>query len=156
MPETVNQEATNETDQQQTAFTQDDVNRIVNDRLKREREKYADYEEVKGKAAKYDAYEEESKSAIQKATEKAEKLQIELDAMKKAAMVREIREKVAKTTGVPESLLSGETEEDCTAQAEAIKAFAKPSYPVIRDGGEPGNASSATTAQQFAAWFNNQ
>ena len=28
MPETVNQEATNETDQQQTTFTQDDVNRI--------------------------------------------------------------------------------------------------------------------------------
>lgn len=154
MSETVNQDVTVVEDQQ--TFTQDDVNRIVNDRLKREREKYADYAEVKEKAAKFDAAEEESKSAIQRATEKAERLQAELDSMKKADAVRTIREKVAKETGVPESLLSGETEEACTEQAEAIKAYAKPSYPVLRDGGESGGASPASTAQQFAEWFNNR
>lgn len=153
MAETVNQETTTGTEQ--TTFTQDEVNRIVNDRLKREREKYADYEEVKGKAAKYDAYEEESKSAIQKATEKAEKLQAEINAMKKAEEVRGIRAKVAQETGVPEHLLSGETEDACTAQAEAIKAFAKPTYPAVKDGGEPNVAPGASTAQQFASWFNN-
>ena len=53
--------------------TQEDLDIIVGERLKREREKYADYEALKEKAAKYDQAEEASKSELQKATEKAEK-----------------------------------------------------------------------------------
>jgi septal ring factor EnvC (AmiA/AmiB activator) len=151
MPETVNQDVT--VDEEQQTFTQADVNRIVNDRLKREREKYADYAEAKEKAAKYDAAEEESKSAIQKATEKADRLQAELDAIKKADEVRSIRAKVAKETGVPEGLLTGETEEACTEQAEAIKAYAKPSYPVIPDSGEVSNVSALKPEDKFREWF---
>lgn len=165
MAETVNQDATNnaqgqngtqgQTDTQKT-FTQDELNAIVNERLKREREKYPDYAALKEKAEKYDKYEEESKTEIQKMTEKADRLQKELDDIKHAESLREIRAKVAKETGVPENLLSGATEEDCKAQAEAIKAFAKPTYPSVRDGGEPGGNPGVTTAQQFADWFNEQ
>ena len=39
-------------------------------------------------------------------------------------------------TGVPAGLLSGASEEDCTAQAQAILEFARPGYPSVRDGGE--------------------
>ena len=159
MSETVNQEAangTNEGAQVQKTFTQEELNAIVNERLKREREKYADYSAIKEKADKYDRYEEESKSEIQKMTEKAEKLQKELDSMKQAETLRGIREKVAKETGVPENLLSGMTEEDCRAQAEGIKAFAKPAYPRVPDAGEPGGTPGASNAQLFADWFNNQ
>ena len=151
MSETVNQEVTIDEDQQ--TFSQADVNRIVNDRLKREREKYADYAEAKEKAAKFDAAEEESKSAIQKATEKADRLQAELDAIKKAEEVRTIRAKVAQATGVPAGLLSGDTEEACTEQAEAIKAFAKPSYPVVQDSGEVSNVSALKPEDKFREWF---
>lgn len=155
MPETVNQEATTNAQETKT-FTQEELNAIVSDRVKREREKHADYAELKEKADKLDKLEEASKSEIQKVTERAERLQQELDAIRQAEAIREIKAKVAKETGIPENLLTGSTEEECKAQAEAILAFAKPTYPVIRDGGETGGASGISTAQQFAQWFNNR
>ena len=137
MPETVNQEQqTNGQQQELKTFTQDELNAIVNDRLKRERDKYADFATLKEKAAKFDQLEEASKSEIQKITEKAAQLQQELDQIKQAESIREIRSKVSKETGIPDNLLTGATEEECKEQAEAIKAFAKPTYPTIRDGGE--------------------
>ena len=89
-------------------------------------------------------------------TEKAERLQKELDQIKQAEVIREMRSKVAKETGIPENLLTGSTEEECKAQADAIKAFATPTYPTIRDGGEVAGTSGGSTAQQFAEWFNNR
>ena len=86
--ETVNQE--NEateieaTEEQQQSFTQEELNAIVGKRLARAAEKYADYEELKAKAAKLDEIEESAKSELQKATEKAEKLEAELNSLKKA------------------------------------------------------------------------
>ena len=35
-------------------FTQSELDQIIGERLRREREKYADYDELKGKAEKYD------------------------------------------------------------------------------------------------------
>ena len=155
MSETVNQETATNVQETKT-FTQDELNAIVSDRVKREREKHADYAELKEKADRLDKLEEASKSEIQKVTERAERLQQELDAIKQAETVREIRAKVAKETGIPDNLLTGSTEEECKAQAEAIREFAKPTYPTIRDAGEVSNTSGGTTAQQFAQWFNNR
>ena len=59
MEETVKQE-------ESKTFTQDELNAIVSDRLKREREKYADYESLKEKATKLDEIEEASKTELQK------------------------------------------------------------------------------------------
>ena len=151
MSETVNQGVKGS---EEKTFTQSEMNAIINDRLKREREKYSDYEALKDKASKYDSYEESSKTAIQKITEKAEKLQKELDSMKQAESVRGIREKIAKETGIPVELLNGTTEEDCKTQAEAIKAYANPSYPDVKDKGETGGSPGMSTAQQFADWAN--
>ena len=155
MPETVNQEQQTNAPEQKT-FTQDELNAIVSDRVKREREKHADYAELKEKAMKLDQLEEASKSEIQKMTEKADRLQQELDQIRQAESIREIRAKVAAETGIPTNLLTGDTEEACKEQAEAIKAFAKPAYPTLRDAGEVGGASGTSTAKQFAEWFNNK
>lgn len=136
-------------------FTQEEVNAIVGKRLYEEKEKYADYDELKDKAAKYDEAEEASKSELQKATERAEDLQKEVDKMKRDKKLHEIRAKVAKETGVPENLLTGEDEESCTAQAKAVLKFAKPNaYPDVPDGGEVHNSPSGKTRDKFAAWFN--
>ena len=156
--ETVNQEnvdtATN-TEQQERTFTQDELNAIVEERIGRIRSKYSDYEDLRAKASKYDEAEEASKSELQKATERAEALQAELDGMKKDATLREVRTKVSTETGVPITLLTGETEEACSEQAKAILAFAKPDgYPVVKDGGEVTKVSKGTTSQQFADWLN--
>lgn len=78
----------------------------------------------------------------------------ELDGLKKANALREMREAVSKSTGVPASLLTGETEEACKAQAEAIRDYAKPSgYPQLRDGGEVHSTGAAATRDQFADWL---
>lgn len=156
--ETVNQGQNATENEAQKTFTQDELNAILNDRLGRERAKYGDYKDLKAKAEKYDAMEEEAKSELQKATEKATALQSELDSLKKANQVRELREKVAKETGVPSALLTADDEEECKAQAKAITEFAKgaSSYPNLRDGGEARGTIKNTTRQQFADWFNNQ
>lgn len=150
--ETVNQEVTEATER---TFTQAEVDAIVGDRLKRDRAKYSDYDDLKAKAAKFDELEEANKSELQKAVELNQTLQTELDALKNANALRDIRSKVAEETGVPVSLLTGETAEACREQAEAILGFAKPStYPAVRDGGEVTNVGKPSTRQQFANWAN--
>ena len=81
--ETVNQD-TNQVQEEPRTFTQEEVDRIVGDRLQRERAKYADFDAMKKKAAKFDEAEQAQKSELQKATERAEALQKELDILKHA------------------------------------------------------------------------
>lgn len=149
---TVTTQETNGESQTRT-FSQDEVNAIVGKRLAEEKVKYADYDDLKAKAAKFDEVEEANKSELQKATERAAALEKELNGLKKAEEVRIIRENVAKETGIPAHLLTGSTEEECKAQAAAIADYAKPSpYPAIKDAGEVNNVGKATTRQQFADW----
>ena len=153
--ETVNQD-NQAIENPERTFTQAEVDAIVGDRLKRDRQKYADYETLKEKADKFDEMEESNKSELQKAIERGDALQVELDKLKGANAVRELRNKVADETGVPAHLLTGSTEEECREQASAIAEYAKPSgYPSVRDGGEVRNTGKPTTRQQFAEWANN-
>ena len=114
--------------QEETTFTQEEVNKMIGDRLKREREKYADYDHLKEQAAKV--------NELEKAVEQAGALQAEIDSMKAAENLRLMREKVSKETGVPMHLLTATTEEECTEQASAIREYATPKYPSVPDGGE--------------------
>ena len=140
MQETVTQEArTTAAGEQQEprTFTQEEVNSIVADRLNRERAKYADYDDLKAKASQYD-------------TTKAQ-----LDALNSANARRDMIARVAAATGCPAELLTGDTEEACTAQAQAIAAFAKSQqpagYPNVRDGGTPLHLpTQANTADAFS------
>ena len=140
MQETVTQEArTTAAGEQQEprTFTQEEVNSIVADRLNRERAKYADYDDLKAKASQYD-------------TTKAQ-----LDELNSANARRDMIARVAAATGCPAELLTGDTEEACTAQAQAITAFAKSQqpagYPNVRDGGTPLHLpTQANTADSFS------
>lgn len=140
MNETVTQEArTTAAGEQQEprTFTQEEVNSIVADRLSRERAKYADYDDLKAKASQYD-------------TTKAQ-----LDALNSANARRDMLARVAAATGCPAELLTGDTEEACTAQAQAITAFAKSQqpagYPKVKDGGTPLHLpTQANTADAFS------
>ena len=140
----------NNAEGQNRTFTQEELNAIVGKRLAEEKSKFADYEDLKAKASKFDEMEEANKSELQKATERANALETELNGLKKAEEVRLMRENVAKETGIPSNLLTGTTEEECKAQAEAIKAYAQPSgYPKVKDGGEIPKPNGSTQ-QQFA------
>lgn len=144
-----------ETTQEERTFTQAELNAIVQKRLGEQASKYVNYEELKEKALKFDQIEEQSKSELQKVTERADALQKELDGMKRADAIRLIRESVSRETGVPAHLLHGETKEECEEMAKAIKSYAKPSaYPAVNDGGEVGNIGTGKTRDQFANWLN--
>jgi hypothetical protein len=139
-----------ETEKQGRTFTQAEVDNIIRKRLSG----YADYEELKEKARLYDANEEASKTELQKAQDKARTIQEKYDALVKSNQTQQIRAKVSKETGVPDNLLTGETEEDCKAQAAAILAFANPeqpdpAYPTVRDGGESKAAGDKSPQAAF-------
>ena len=140
---------------QTRTFTQEEVNAIVGKRLAEEKSKFADYEEIKAKAAKFDEAEEANKSELQKAVERANNLESELAGIKKAEEVRKTREKIATETGIPANLLTGDTEESCKAQAEAIKAFATPNYPKVKDSGEVPKTVSGNAKADFAEYMTN-
>ena len=90
---------------------------------------------------------------LQKAQQQIELLSKELAGMKNAETIRLTREKVAGEKKIPAHLLTGETEEACAEQADAILAFAQPSgYPQFRDGGEPQKTVKLTTRDKFADW----
>lgn len=165
MEDTVNTQA-NETQgnaevKEERTFTQDELNQHISERLKKERQKYEGFDELKEKAAKYDKLQEESKTDLQKAEEEAARLKQELDSMKSAEKLRQIKAEVSGKTGIPESLLTGATEEACEEQAKAINDFvdkkieeAKANgFPMVRDGGEVTGHGKASTSQQFADWM---
>ena len=70
------------------------------------------------------------------------------DALQKTIDTRNTRDKVSADTGVPASLLTGETEEACKAQADAILAWRgqQPKYPESHDGGEVNTQSGGASS----------
>lgn len=76
---TDNQNSQEDATQEVRTFTQEEVNSFLAKDRKQMAEKYADYEALKEKAARLDQIEEDAKSELQKATERAEKLQAEFD-----------------------------------------------------------------------------
>jgi hypothetical protein len=72
-------------------FTQADLDRIVSDRIKRERQKYGDYDDLKARAAKWAEYEETQKTELERAQEAASKAVAERDQALSAANERLIR-----------------------------------------------------------------
>lgn len=76
-------------------------------------------------------------------------------ALNSANARRDMIARVAAATGCPAELLTGDTEEACTAQAQAITAFANTQqpagYPNVRDGGTPLHLpTQANTADAFS------
>ena len=153
--ETVNQETTSTAQEPDRTFTQAEMDAVIADRLRRERAKFADYDQLKDKAAKYDAAEEAGKSDLQRAREEAETYRARADALQRDIDARNARDKVAAEKGVPASLLTGTTEEECAAQAEAMLKWRGPAqnYPAVPDGGEVRHSGGGKTRDQFADWF---
>lgn len=150
--ETVNQETnTNETETK--TFTQADLDRIVQERVNRERAKYEGFEDFKAKAQKYDEQEEANKTELQKAQERATELEAKLKQREHEDSVREMKKKVADEMKVPVDLLTGDTEEACKEQAQAIMTFAtSQGYPTIQDGGETNITQKKSARDSFKEW----
>lgn len=134
--------------------TQDELNKIIADRVSRERAKYGDYKDLQAKAAKFDEIEQASRSDIEKASERAAAAERERD----DARGRLDRLEVALEKGLTPSQakrLVGSTREELEADADDLLKdlgdSQKPRSPrPDPNQGRSGNGA-ASTAEQFAA-----
>lgn len=132
--------------------SQEELDRIIGARLDRERRRFADYDDLKAKAEKFDAAEQANKSELERAQERAEK------AEKQAAEfeAQSLKASVAADKGVPASSLSGSTKEELEQSADALIAWrdeqrkqTKPDHRRLRSGSSGGE--QATGKERAAA-----
>lgn len=146
--------------------TQEELDRIISERLKREKEKYADYDELKEKlkdfedsATKIEELNEKIKTIeeenqkLSKKKEEYDAKNTELEDLKKklSGMEREnLLRKVAKEHGIPESFanrLRGEDEKALNADAETLSEYMKSlEKPAPRKDVEPSGVGSSDGA----------
>lgn len=161
MPESIASESQQEQAQeQQPSFTpitsQEDLNKVIAERIQRERGKYADYKDLQAKAARLDEIEEASKTEAQKQAEALAKAQAELNEFKTRAQIQEWTAQVAAEAGVPAGILRGSSLEELQKHAADIKAalpeapVAKRRAPVIPSEGQ-SDRTGGSAADLFAA-----
>jgi hypothetical protein len=144
-------------------FTQADVDRIVADRLGRERSKYSDYDQIRVKAEEFDKLKEAQASETEKALKQAAKdteqrVRAELEP-------RMLRLEVALAKGLPEELgakvlsaakrLVGSTREELEADAAEFFATAPitaapPAPPSFDQGTRGGSGTGRPTVASGA------
>ena len=108
--------------------SQEELDRIIQKRLDRERSKFADYDDLKSKADKLREFEEAQKTAEQKQAEELEKLrarasELESELSKKDRDI--LAQKVAADKGVAVRWIAGDTKEDMEASADEFLEAAK-------------------------------
>lgn len=107
-------------------LTQAEVDRVVQERIAREREKFADYEDLKVRAEKLAEIEESQKSETEREREQREELESELVEARKALeseRTNTLRAQVAAEKQVPLANLTGSTREELEASADALLAW---------------------------------
>ena len=128
-------------------FTQEQVNALLADTKRKERDKFADYDEVKAKAGRLDQIEQESKTETQKALDKAAELETELNKYRTKDQVTQWAAEITKDSDIPASVLRGSTKEELEQHFEQLKGLApKPkrnSAPAGTPSGEPGSRAVA-------------
>lgn len=128
-------------------FTQEDVDRIINERLAREREKYKDYGNLKKAAEELQALKESQMS-------EQEKLQAKLAEYEKTVADKELelaaikadtlKQKVLADMGLPLNLATrifGTSEEEIKKDAEELKAVLNIQSKPIGSGTNPASGS---------------
>jgi hypothetical protein len=106
--------------------SQDELNKIISERVARERAKFADYTDLKGKAAKFDELDQASKTEQERLTERlaaAEARAAEIEG-------RALRLEVASENGLTPAQakrLVGSTREELEADAKELLATFTPS-----------------------------
>lgn len=140
-----------------TAITsQEDFDKAIQARIARERAKIpADYDELKAAAAELAKIREASKTEAEKQAERLAEIERENAELK----VAKARAEVAAAKGVPADLLSGGTQEELEASADALIAFRgeQKSAPSSSAIGRANTTSGATTtADAFASFVEGQ
>lgn len=155
--ENVGQQA--EQQEQQTEFkpitSQEELNKLIGERIGKVKSQFADYDTLREKASKFDEVQEQSKSELQKAQERAQAAEKRATEFEHTAL----KTRIASEMGVIPEVIQGSDEETMRASAQRVldwanqgkrtpppaKKLASGSAPDSK-GGEPGRAAAALRA----------
>lgn len=148
--EETNEQGTEAVKEFQAITSQEDFDKAIQARIARERAKIpADYDDLKAQAAKFAEWENSQKTEAQKQADELAAAQAQIAELTTAR----IRAEVAAAKGVPVDLLSGGTQEELEAAADALIAFRgeQKSAPSSSAIGRANTSSAKTTpADAFA------
>ncbi|MET0490366.1 MAG: hypothetical protein ABW143_09040 [Acidimicrobiales bacterium] len=130
--------------------SQEELDRAIGKRLERERAKFADYEDAKAKAAKYDEAELAGKSEVEKANARAEAAEAKAAAIEAQQKRSEWAEEITKDSPVPASALRGNTREELEGHFSELSALIK-QPPPSRRATPPGKPTPDGSGQGRAA-----
>ncbi|MEG1798639.1 MAG: DUF4355 domain-containing protein [Synergistaceae bacterium] len=125
-------------------FTQAELDAIVSDRLKREKDKYSDYDELKKSKTELDELKKSQMSEVEKLKAENEALQkkaAEKEAALKVQELKELKSKLCAAAGLKAELadrLSGEDETSIKKDIEELKKLI-PSAPAGGGGTPPAS-----------------
>lgn len=130
-------------------FTQADLDRVVEQRLARERAKFTDYDELKSAAAELQKIRDGEKTELQREREAREAAEKRAE----KAEFSSLRSDVARAKGVPASSLTGASKEELEASADELIAWRdqqqesnnsrkKPSVRDLKSGTTGGDTAS--------------
>lgn len=128
--------------------SQEDLDRIINQRLAREKSKYADYDDLKQKADQLAAIERDKMTAEEQLQAAHKEAQTEIESLKAELAKRDfekLRSDVAAAKGVPPHLaarLRGESQEELESDADELLQAIQPKQipndlPSPTGGGKP-------------------
>lgn len=126
-------------DDEGKTFTQADVDRIVADRLSREKAKYSDYDELKAKADQFDEAEAANKSEADKLRDENEALKTKLSEGESKALRAQIAMEKGLTAAQAKRLV-GATQEELEADADEILE----AFPAATSGATPPPSQTPT------------
>lgn len=136
-------------------FTQDEFNRALDERLRRERAKFSDYKDIKAKAERLDEMEQASKSELEKANSRIGELEAERDAAKADTLRYQVATRFGISDEDAELFLHGSDEDTLTRQAERLAQRAENENAPRSPQPDPTQGRTqnghASTADQFAA-----
>ena len=101
--------------------SQDDLNKVISERIKRVEAKFGDYKDVKAKAAKPDEIEQANQTEAERTAKRISDLESELNNQRRDSL----RLKIASANGITDAddidlLLTGTEEETLTRQAKRL------------------------------------
>ena len=125
--------------------SQEQLDKLITARLAREKAKYADYEDLKAKAAQFDQIEEANKTELQKAQERL----ADVEKARTEAELKLLRHEVAASKGLDgraASFLHGSSREELEQSADELAGLLEGAKPVrLRPDPTQGREEKAST-----------
>lgn len=138
--------------------SQADLDRMIADRVSRERAKYGDYQALKAKAAKFDEAEQQAMTDMQKAVARAEAAERRASELETRQQVADWAAEITKGSPIPAAALRGSSREELEAHFEQLRSLV-PDPPAVKgavgpyvpsEGKAPAAPVGSSPAQQFA------